>query len=186
MSTTPPPQFLKFKNNASKISNIKIGEIILSYSPSETTKLSFKINNLPIINPPDNYILSTTGNSSIKFKIDSTKRINILSASYWGKNYESCPAPPTQFRMYLLSDSTTTELSYQQNNNNSDILEILFPGTATLSNYGVIGARSNCNLPQNIFKIVIMYTETNYTEEETKVKSIGTNIEYYNSMIGII
>jgi len=192
-TTTPPPSFLKFNANETDISNIKIGEIILSSpTPYNNSKINLSTNNFPITIP--NFITLTTGTQSIVFDVKDNKRINILSVSYWGKNYASCP--PSLFRINLLSnpsEKNISEISYEQNDNINDDkkvadkFQILFP--SSLSTFGIAetstNTRASCKTTppptQQIAKIVIMYTES---LKPTSITSTPT-YEYFKSMIGI-
>lgn len=169
--------FLKFNEKATDISEIKIGELILSSSsPYNNTNMNLSTNNFPITNKT--ITLSTTKSES--FTINDNKRINILSVSYWGKDYTSCP--PSLFRINLLTNDSkgTSEISYEQNDNQSDKIQILFPSSSSLSTYGIkdnkgVRACTNSNKPdQQIAKIVIMYTES-------LKPSPSTNFEYFNT-----
>jgi hypothetical protein len=187
-TTTPPPSFLKFNANETDISNIKIGEIILSSpAPYNNSKINLSTNNFPITIP--NFITLNTGTQSIVFDVKDNKRINILSVSYWGKNYASCP--PSLFRINLLSnpsEKNISEISYEQNDINADKFQILFP--SSLSTFGIAETTTNTRAScpkttpaptQQIAKIVIMYTES---LKPTSITSTP-NYEYFKSMIGI-
>lgn len=174
---------MNFTNNVTNVNNIKRGEILVNMINTNTYQLIPK--NLPIPSALSNINVDATGG---KKTINLKKNINILSVSFWGKDYSTstCPAPAFRY----ISDGGNAGITVSHENNVG--INIIFPKSPTLTSIdnalGIISTnKNNCfNNPLNsnksliVAKIIILYSDENTIINQTPAT------EYYNnSMIGI-